>query len=380
MNAPENSVTWTDRLEYSEALDQVMEALSRLHQLEVKFEDFLRVHAVVDTNVIYADLRYMLRYKPGDRRRPAIFELLAKRTIIGFFPIDKVREVEDKCLEMAERYGVHPRTILELWEQYKKVLRFVPTAAIALKRLDVQTLAARDPTDLAFLQARHAVGASVIVTNDPDIIASGAPVASSTLQVFLDLRHYSRQQGLMAAVKLGTGMVVMAPIAAVIAGIHGLSTLIKKIPREALYAIAGVIGVALLFPSTRKFLVDTGKVAWQKLNEVGEVVIPVLVEAYAASEKARVNATAIRPRIDQELEKVLRARRLTLGQAVFRACALADSPLSVQEVWDSAVRDGAKSNAKNPLTSVRRALKAHPLLKPIADGRWQVATLQQASA
>lgn len=324
MNAPESQENWTDRLEYSEALDAVMEALSRLHQIEVNFEGLFRVHAIVDTNVVYADIRYMLRHKPGDRRRPAIFELLAKRTIIGFFPIEKLKEVEEKCYEMAERYGVDPRESFNLWDQYKKVLRLIPTGAIALDRIDVQTLAVRDPTDLAFLQARHAVGASVILTNDPDIVASGAPVISSFLPVFLDLRHYSRQQGLLAAVKLGTGAVVFAPIGAVIAAIQALTELTRRIPREVIYAAGGVIALAVLFPPTRKLLIDTGKAAWLKVKKVSEVLMPVAAQAWVAVERAQKNAKVIRPRIDGRLGTLMSTPRLALHQAVFRACALAD--------------------------------------------------------
>jgi transcription initiation factor TFIIIB Brf1 subunit/transcription initiation factor TFIIB len=98
----------------------------------------------------------------------------------------------------------------------------------------------------------------------------------------------------------------------------------------------------------------------------------VLGRAMEVATKAGNEANEKRPALEKKLARAL-SRRLTLTQAVYRACLLAGKPLTVDEVWAAATRNGAKSNARLPLRSALRALKRHPLLVALPNGRWQVA-------
>jgi len=100
----------------------------------------------------------LVRSSGNDCKRPAVLELLAKRTIIGYFPEEKLAEMREKCVELSVRYDTAPAVIADLWAKYQKHLNIVPTRNLERERLDSQALAARDPTDVAFLQARHIVG------------------------------------------------------------------------------------------------------------------------------------------------------------------------------------------------------------------------------
>jgi len=365
------TIAWVEEFEHSEALDAVMAALSAMHKLNASVGTFLQVHAIVDTNIIYGDILALVRRKSNDRKRPAVLELLAKRTIIGYFPQEKLLEVHEKCVELSTRYGVALEVITDLWAKYQKHLKIVPTQNLERERLDSQTLAARDPTDVPFLQARHIVGASVILSNDPDLHASGAPVMPWS-RVLLDLRHHSRKEGLKAAIFVGTTTAVVVPVAALFGCVRLIYSAAKKIPRNAWIIAAVGFGIALLIPQSRKFLIDTGKTALDGLKRLGGTVGPVVGHALEVASKAGNEANEKRPALEKELARVL-SRRLTLTQAVYRACLLAGKPLTVDEVWVAATRDGARSKAKAPLRYVLRALKRHPLLLALPDGRWQIA-------
>lgn len=364
------AISWAEEFEHSEALDAVMAGLSTMHELNASVGTFLQVHAIVDTNIIYADILALVRRVENDRKRPAVLELLAKRTIIGYFPREKLAEVHEKCLELSTRYGVAPNVVTNLWVNYQKHLKIVPTLDLERERLDSQTLAARDPTDLPFVQARHIVGASVVLSNDPDLRESGAPVMPWS-RVLLDLRHHSRKEGLKAAIFVGTTTAVVVPIAAVIACVRLIYNAAKKIPPNIWIIAAVGFGIALLIPQSRRFLVDSGKTALAGLKTLGAKVGPFVGHALEVATNAGQEADKKRPALEKKLARAL-SRRITLTQAVYRACLLASRPLTVAEVWAAAVRDGAKSKANAPLAYVLRALKRHPLLRCLPDGRWEI--------
>lgn len=371
MNKTRPMVPWVEELEHSEALDAVMATVATMHGLNESLGRFLQIHAIVDSSIIYGDILALTRAKAGDRKRPAVLELLAKRTVIGYFPQEKLIEMQEKCVALSDRYGVPLEVVTELWKKYQKHLNVVPTLNLERERMDSQKLATRDPTDVPFVQARHIVGASVVLSNDQDLHASGAPVMPWS-RVLVDLRYHSRKQGVKAAIFLGTGTAVVVPIAAVVGCVQMIYNASKRIPRNAWIVAAIALGIALLIPQSRKFLIDTGKVALDGLKKLGRTVGPFMGEALDVAAKADIAAKESRPALERKLLRVL-DRRLTLTQAVYRVCLLAGKPLTVAEVWAAASRNGARTRGKAPLRSVLRALKRHPLLLPLPDGRWQIA-------
>lgn len=369
---------WVDELEHSEALDAVMAAAATMHELNEGLGRFLQIHAIVDSNIIYSDILFLTKARAGERKRPAVLELLAKRTVIGYFPQEKLIEMHEQCAALSGRYGVPLGVVTELWKKYQKHLNIVPTRHLERERPDSLKLAARDPTDVPFVQARHIVGADVVLTNDQDVHASGAPVMPWS-RVLVDLRHHSRKEGVKAAIFLGSGTAVVVPIIALVGCVRMIYSAGKRIPRNAWILAAVGLGITLLIPQSRKFLIETGKAALDGLKKVGRTVGPFLGEALDVAAKADVAAKETRPDLERKLARVLN-RRLTLTQAVYRVCLLAGKPLTVAEVWAAASRDGARSRAKAPLRSVLRALRRHPLLSSLPDGRWQIASTLTASS
>lgn len=360
---------WTDALKQSEAIDALMAIASTMSGRNLELGRFLRMHVIVDTNIIYADLLAILRKKNVGPRRPAIMELLAKRTIIGYFPHEKLGEVSEKCHELSERYGIPLSGVLALWQQYQEHLIIVPTHDLERERADSQALALRDPTDLPFVQARHIVGATVVLTKDHDLKGTGVPVMPWS-QVLVDLRHHSRNEGLRAALFIGGGMAVVVPLVAMVGFAKLVYKAARSIPPKALLIAAAGLGIALLIPQSRKFLIDAGKRVADGAKKLGSAALPVLAEAAEAATKAEATAQAMRPTLERRLARAL-VKRITLTQAVYRVCLVAARPLSVDEIWKAAQRDGAVSIAKQPLRSVLRALRRHPLVEILPDGRWQ---------
>jgi len=364
---------WTKGLEHSEALDGFMAAAMTMQMLNDTLGEFLRVHVIVDSNFIFADLIAVLRKDRTGRRRPATLELLAKRTFVGYFPQEKLPEMEAKCREISTRYEIPLPQVEALWKKYQAHLHIVPTRYLERERADSMALTARDPTDVAFVQARHIVGASVVLSNDPDIRASGAPVMPWS-QILLDLRHHARKEGMRAAIFFGTGTAIIVPVIAVIGLVHLIFKALKSLPRQALVIAAVGLGIALIIPKSRQFLIDAGKRFLVGLSAFGKRALPLVDQAFAAAARAEKDAAAIRPQLNKDLRAALR-KRLTMTQAVYRACLVSNKPLTVAKVWAIASRDGARCKGKDPLKSVLMALRRHPLLASLPDGRWQIASM-----
>lgn len=363
---------WGAKIERLEALDAVMALVGQLHLLHPIITDLFQLHVILDTSVIIEDLICLAKTRGSEHRRPAIYELAGKKTLVAYFPLEKTAEVEAKCVELSERYGIPLALLRDCWSKYLQRLHLVPTHHLELDHPDVRALADRDPTDVPFLQARHLVGATVVVTKDRDIAASGAPTMPWS-KVFVDLRHYSRKQGLKVGIYLATGTAIVAPIGALVSCIRSLCHLAKKIPREVLVGMALLIVAALLFRPTREALSKTGHTLRANVGRIATAVKPVVVEAFRVAVEAEERAKEIKATIDKHLPTALVKRKPSLSQACYQACLLAKKPLTTQEVWQIAKQYGATSCAQNPLRSVDATLKRHAhLIGRTTDGRWQL--------
>ncbi|MHB1142764.1 MAG: PIN domain-containing protein [Sulfuricaulis sp.] len=356
---------WSAEFERSEALDSVLELARTLSAFQPTLGDLFQLHVILDTSVILEDLICLSKTKGRGHRRPAVYELVAKKTFVAYFPLEKVEEVEEKCMAISERYRLSSELILSYWSEYRRLLKLVTTADLELQHSDTLTLAARDPSDLPFLQARHIVGASVIISKDHDILESGAP-AMPWSKVLIDLRHYSRKRGLQAAIFLGTGAAILVPTAAIINFFRVIYRICAKLPREALALLAIGITLAFLIPKSRAFLVNAGKTLWNNVAVLG----PVFAEVLQIAAEAEKHAEQIRITIDEQLPSAFLRNRPSLAQACYRACVVAGRPLTVEEVWSMAIRHGARSRARDPLKSVLTVLRRQRSLVALPDGRW----------
>lgn len=362
---------WSATLERSEGLDAVMALVGRLQSLHPVIADIFQLHAILDSSIIVEDLICLAKTHGSEHRRPAIYELAGKRTLIAYFPLEKLSEVEEKCREISERYDFPLHVVKNYWAKYLQRLHLVPTYDLERDRPDVQALAARDPTDVPFLQARHLVGASVVISKDRDIAASGAPTMAWS-NVLVDLRHYSRKHGLKVGIYLATGTAIVAPIGAFIGCIRSLCNLAKKIPREVLVGMALLIVAALLFPPTREAIVRTGQKLRANVGRIATALHPVITEACRAAVEAEKQSKKIMASIDERMPVAIVKNKPSLSQACYRACLLAPEPLTTQEVWQMAQRYGASSRAKHPLRSVKAALRRHSrLIGRTPDGGWR---------
>ena len=328
--------------------------------------EFIELDLVLDTNIIFEDLRFLARGRRDPEAKTALLELLTAKTVIGFFPRESLGEVEAKCDEIAKRYATPRDTLTALWAEYRRYLYVVPTAHLPM-RAECKVL--RDPTDLPFVQARHLVGADAVFTRDADIGAAKVPVLSRT-SLLLDLRDYSRNKAMQVGIVVGGSIVVTIPIVGVFASIKWLVDVIRRIPRGMLVVAAVGVALALIHPKSREIVLGAGKDILHTFKGWVDKLAPLVARAAATTKLAEERAAVLRSAVEVSLRKE-RKIRTTLRQAVYRECVVSDRPMTDQEIWNAVVRRGIKSRARDPLRSVRIVLRRHPLIVAAPEGRWQ---------
>lgn len=336
--------SWSTDFERSAALDGILETARNMSALQPILGNLLQAHVILDTSIIMEDLICLSKTNGEERRRPAIYELIAKKVFVAYFPLEKVGEVEEKCRTVSERYRLPPNVLLGYWTKYRQGLHLVPTSHLELEHADTLMLAERDPSDVPFLQARHVVGANVVISKDRDILESGAPAIPSS-KVLIDLRCYSRKRGLQAAIILGTGTAIVLPLAAIISFARMLYRTFTKVPREAILLAAIGLAAALIVPRSRAFVINAAKEAWEGINKIGPIVFPILSAAMQAVAETEEHAKVIQAGIDKDLPAALLIKKPTLGQACYRACLVAGVPLTAEEIWSRAQNYGKKPRA-----------------------------------
>ena len=330
--------------------------------------EFLQFHVVVDSNVIYSDLYFVLCVRQKSEVKPTVKELLSSKTIIGYFPQEMLPEMHAKCLELSARYELQPEEVLEQWRQYQTLLRIVPTAHIGNDLPELKEL--RDLTDTALLKARRAVGAEAVLTRDKDISAASVPVMPKA-RVLLDLRDYARNRAVRVAVVIGTSTAVIVPLAAIAGVIRLLYLLCQRASRGVLIAL-GIAGLFALFhPKSREVLVNAAKSTLRILEDCAEVLGPVFAQAMQTAQHADARAETLRVGIQKELGHLKNEKR-TLEQAVYRVCSVAPVPLTLTEVCLAIRATGPEIEGSTVEETVATALRQHPLLTHLPDDRWDV--------
>lgn len=330
--------------------------------------DFLQFAVVVDSNVIYSDLYFQNCVRLKNGVQPTVKELLASKTILGFFPHEALGEMDAKCVELSDRYDVPLQALLEQWKDYQRHLRIIPTTHIGKDLPELMML--RDANDAAFIQARTVVGADAVLTQDKDIGAAGVPIMPKG-RVLLDLRDYARNRAVRVAVVVGTGTAIIVPLAAIVGLIKVIRLIYQKASRGLLLGVGVAVVIALLHPKSREFLIKASKFALQTIEDCAAVLGPAFASAMEAANHADARAAILREVVEKTLGHLKKAQP-TLKQAVCRACLVARVPLTVEEIWASVAATGIKLRARDPLRSVRIALRRNPLLICYADGRWGV--------
>src|SRR6266850_425014 len=116
----------------SDDLVWVSEFLEMLGELNAAFRDafgsVIRVRAVLDTNLVLGDLKWLVVEREDPAARTAAQEAIAAGTVIAYAPEFLRHEVEKHLPALAEQTGKPVEEFEREWSSYQRPIRFVPVS------------------------------------------------------------------------------------------------------------------------------------------------------------------------------------------------------------------------------------------------------------
>jgi len=131
-------------------LSELLDALGELNAaVRAAFGSLIRVRAVLDTNLVLGDLKWLVVERQNPAARTAAQEAIASGTVIAYAPEFLRHEVEKHLPALAEQTDRPLEEFEREWSSYQKPIRFVPVSVTdAVAESAHRNL--RDPNDLPF--------------------------------------------------------------------------------------------------------------------------------------------------------------------------------------------------------------------------------------
>jgi predicted nucleic acid-binding protein len=351
----------------SDDLARVQEHVARHPEIRPFAVPFEHLPLIIDTNRALQDVAWLARRKNPDART-SIQELCASGFVSLYAPEQFIEEVERRLTRIAENVEVSLDAIQEAWASYATLIHVIPAEHLEVPEADSRT---RDPTDLPFLAAQHAVGAHGMLSKDKDLPAMGALVVKhEVLRIAVEFarsRSVVVEGTVLATGALGLGGAVaygaFKGAAALVRGYRRLPGWVQVL----LPVIAvGATALVLFHAPTRGRIRNLVRRAKPQLAELrgrgGDLINQYLEEMQEADGKAKAALALLREQVP------IPARRPTLKQLAYRICLASRDPLSLPEIENRVRLQGYHSKSKDLQPYLRAVLRGDPRLVQTDEG------------
>lgn len=313
----------------------------------------------LDTSSILGLIHYTIR-------KQITLPLLVARQMGGVRLVASIEvhdEVPEKILvKCPHEIKMDPAEALAVWQRdFVPAIEFLDPSELPLLSLRVEALSGKDPDDVQSGQLIELLHPHAVYSNDVKHLGDFGVLGERNAHVSIAYLQKAKRDAVVLGIPLG-GHIVLTfsmPLLELVAYVVG--RLDRRISRSIL--VAGVTGlaIAMLHPTSRRWLLDhfQGPLA----------VVSSVFELYADLEMRA-----------QEAEQTLRAVERRADSQPRTACwyaarVLSRSPasLSARKLTDLMVQAGYRSRSKHAHHYVARVLRRHPLLfEEVACGhRWQ---------
>jgi hypothetical protein len=193
--------------------------------------------------------------------------------------------MDRKVIELEAKTKIPTDTLRMHWESYRPLITYEDVGGPDLTMPGVS-----DPKDVPYLRLQQKLDAP-LVTEDHDLSRMKATVIR--VQILAPLRDYSRQRAVEYQIKVaGIGaLLVTSLIGKVLAeATMAAGQAVGRLPRAVLVAGSIGLGLALVYPASRKWILDkletTVSGGAQLTAGLYQVLLPIIEEHYAAKQKA----------------------------------------------------------------------------------------------
>ncbi len=331
---------------------------------------FEHLPLVIDTNRVLQDIAWLARRRTPSARN-SLQELTAAGVVSLYAPEHLIDEVERHIPEIAANVGAEQEQVYDAWRIYGGLIHFIPAA-----HLDVPAAgtAARDPTDLPFLAAQHAVGAHGIISKDKDLAAMGALVVKHEALRFAV--EFARNKSLVVQGNTGIAGFSLAAVGVAYGAYKGTAALARGLRRlpgwlqlliPLLLASAGAF--AIFHKPTRE---KVREIVHRSQSWFAEHAVPLIDQYFAEMREAEGKANAALTLLRGQVPAP--ERRPTLKQLAYRVSVASSDPLTLEQVSVAVRRHGYESKSADFHPYLRRVLRNDKRLVEDGDGCWRPST------
>ena len=353
-----------DRLFRSDSLVVIREFLARNPELWFLVKGrILQIYAIVDANVVQAELRWRLGKRENPQARSGLEESLDAGTLVLIAPNFLRVEIQKYLAEIAEETHRTLPEAEEEWKLFAAKLRFYQPSST------VPTGEVVDPKDLPYKIASDELGLPVY-TRDAHLDRMNAPVLS--LCIDLACRDHARASGVTLGVTMGSGVSVTVGIKALCEAVKGIRILFegfRRLPVWVQAGIAGAITLAAAHPKSRAKITQLCGSAWGLASEMKEPLFKVLMAVMEQLAAAQLEGKRTRNEIQAALPQTKKATALLFAKRICVACG---EPTSIGEIAHRMRIAGYVSRAKDFESYLRRVLRASRQFVEVSPGLWQL--------
>jgi len=242
---------------------------------------------VVDTNVILADIRWMVVGRRSKEATPSLIETIVADTIDVYAPLRLFEEMDEKLIEIAAEQNLDLEAMRLEWSSYKPYLK----AAEPEWELIADPAYRVDPDDAEFAALEKSIGADGVISKDDHLRRMGAKVISP--QCIIHLRDYSRSAAIELNIRihgLGAMSITVAAFQAATAGVAAVVKTVRSAPDWVkLGLLVGALIVALN-PAARARLTRTLSGTLKFVSEATPTVVDLIASASALASQHKGEA------------------------------------------------------------------------------------------
>lgn len=262
-----------------------------------QFSGYIKFRLIVDANVILKDLRWLVKNRRSESARTNLLELLEARAIDVFAPTFLSHEVSERISTIAVEQGLDEAAMRMHWQRYQAMIEFVDVGA---PPEDDGTYI--DNKDVPYLELQRRLGAP-IVTGDRHIEQMGGHAVPTSIT--LTMRTYARASSTRLSLEVAGAVSINVSVKAlgeIARHVHRLTApTISKVPKHAWTVLIGLCCIALLHPSSRKWLSANLTTILDKTANAAAGIMPILVALQAEHSEARAIGDTVFAKLQDEL-------------------------------------------------------------------------------
>lgn len=245
---------------------------------------FAQFRVVVDANFVIRDLIQKVRYP--ERGFTALEEMAQATVVEVFAPRWLEEDMASAIPQVASRRKLSEEQLWVGWRNYKTILKWDETWPTPPEVIDPVC----DPKDLPYVLLEKAINASGTLSNDHDIEKMGGN--RLTLDFVLDVRRYARASVVTVGIRVYGVMLGALTIKALAHLLASVGKLIARLPPGLKTILLISAFVAIIHPSTRRWLTERLCSLGPRFEEISRVVSAVVINIAQIDRQKRLEADA----------------------------------------------------------------------------------------